>query len=351
MLMNGFGSDMVKAFLKSGKLQAITEYAKIKHPSRKRNVILSTYKGSEVRVFSKEDHIHLMYPEDVSEIQMESVADAIAKGTIFDDAETLDNHTDYITMTNVPMNAMTRNGVDQPKHLKVIISGIIGRMSDDGTLEISLTDMKNGQNFMNQIHELDHCDHEDVRKLVDHYIGTKDHDTLPTDLKEDISDSCEEIKDIKKCDDEDCIDEDDYEYMDMGDGDTKHEEYEHSDHDDDDDDDKHVQEGFFSKKPKRLKPIPRDIIAYITVEINAIQDDNDKAMLAGYACSKIELVDFYLNCIDTQDDRYIVPHTKQYLVQMQTDLNRLLNQILKIRSVDRAQGVWKQDVTLPEGWR
>ena len=345
MLMNGFGSDMVKAFLQTGKLKAITEYAKIKHPSRKKNVILSTYKGSDIRVFSNEDHIHLMYPEDASEIQLESVADAIAKGTIFDDSEDLDNHASYIALTNSPVNAMTRHGIDQPKHLKVVISGIIGRMSDDGTLEISVTDMMNGKNFMDQLHECENCDHGEVNKLVDHYLGTKDHQSLPKELKDDIADSCDEIKDIKKCDDEDPIDDDDYEYMDMGDGDTDHEKFKHSDDDD------HIQEAFFSKKPKKLKPIPRDIVAYITVEMNAIQDSNSQAMIAGYTCSKIELVDFYLNCIDTQDERYIVPHTRQYLVQMQTDLNKLLNQILKIKPINRTQGIWKQGVTLPEGWR
>lgn len=346
MLMNGFGSDMVKSFLKSGKHSAITEYAKIVHPNRKKNVIVSSYTGSDIRVFSKEDHIHLMYPEDVSEIQLESVADAIAKGTIFDDAESLDNHASFVSMANMPMNAMTRNGVDQPKHLKVILTGVIGRMSDDGTLEISLDDMKNGKHFIDQLRESDGKTDE-VNKLVDHYLGAKDHKSFPNDLKDDIADTCDEIKDIKKCDEEEPIDDDDYEYMDMGDGDTKHEKFEHHD----DDDEKHVQEGFFSRKPKRLKPLKRDIVAYITVEMNAIQDSNDQAMLAGYTCSKIELVQFYLDCIDTDDPRYIVPHNRQYLVQMQNDLDRLLNQILKLKPINRAAGIWKQGVTLPEGWR
>ena len=107
------------------------------------------------------------------------------------------------------------------------------------------------------------------------------------------------------------------------------------------------QEGFFTKKPKKLKPIPRDIIPYITIEMNAIQSENDQAMLAGYTCSKLELVDFYLNCIDTQDERYIVPHTRQYLVQMQNDLNRLLAQILRVRPMNKMSRLWKTGVNLP----
>ena len=101
------------------------------------------------------------------------------------------------------------------------------------------------------------------------------------------------------------------------------------------------EEGFLSKKPKKLKPIGRDVVAYITVEMNAIHSSNDQAMLAGYTCSKIELVDFYLTCIDTQDARYIVPHNKQYLEQMKKDLENLLAQILRIRPINRTEQIWR----------
>ena len=110
--------------------------------------------------------------------------------------------------------------------------------------------------------------------------------------------------------------------------------------------DDYVSEGFFNR-PKKLKPIPRNVVAYITVEINAIQDTNDQQMLASYTCAKLELVDFYITCIDTKDERYIVPHTREYLVQMQNDLNRLLTRILQIRPVNRNDNRWK--AILPEG--
>ena len=64
-------------------------------------------------------------------------------------------------------------------------------------------------------------------------------------------------------------------------------------------------------------------------------------MLAGYTCTKIELVDFYLTCIDTQDARYIVPHNKQYLEQMKKDLENLLAQILRIRPINRTEQIWR----------
>lgn len=105
--------------------------------------------------------------------------------------------------------------------------------------------------------------------------------------------------------------------------------------------DKVVEEGFLSKKPKKLKPIGRDVVAYITCEMNDIHSANDQAMLAGYTCSKIELVDWYITCLDTQDPKYMVPHTRQYLVTMKAQLESLLAQILKIRPINRAEQIWR----------
>lgn len=113
-----------------------------------------------------------------------------------------------------------------------------------------------------------------------------------------------------------------------------------------------IAEGFITRRPKKLKPLPaRDIVSYITIEMNNIRDANDQAMLAGYTCSKLELCDFYINCIDTNDDRYVVPHDRAYLVRFQSDLNRLLTQILAIKPINKQDRVWKVNVTYPEGWR
>lgn len=101
------------------------------------------------------------------------------------------------------------------------------------------------------------------------------------------------------------------------------------------------QEGFLTKRPKKLKPIGRDVVAYITCEMNAIHSSNDQAMLAGYTCSKIELVDWYITVLDTQDPKYIVPHTRQYLVTMKAQLESLLAQILKIRPINRSEQIWR----------
>lgn len=113
-----------------------------------------------------------------------------------------------------------------------------------------------------------------------------------------------------------------------------------------------IQEAFLSKRPKKLKDLKmRDTISYITLEISDIRDVNDAQILSGYVCSKLEITDFYISCIDNNDPKYIVPHTRPQLVQFQNDLNRLLTQILKIRPVNRADRTWMVNVNYPEGWR
>ena len=103
---------------------------------------------------------------------------------------------------------------------------------------------------------------------------------------------------------------------------------------------------FSLKRPKHLKAIDvRSIVAYVTVEMNAIKDSNDQAMLAGYVCSKLELIDFYITVLDTHDDRYVVPHSRQYLADGQRQLSDLLTKILKIRPIDKSERIWKAIVS------
>lgn len=71
---------------------------------------------------------------------------------------------------------------------------------------------------------------------------------------------------------------------------------------------------------KKLKKIPRDVIAYISIEAETIKDANDKLMIASYCLSKLEIVEWYIELLDVGSNKYVVPHNKTYLVQMRTDL-------------------------------
>lgn len=187
---------------------------------------------------------------------------------------------------------------------------------------------------------------EDNEKLPTDNDGEKEED-ISVDDPDDSEDEDAEEADM----DEDDDDEDD-DAEDSDDDEDDDEDDEDEDNDENEDEDEIVEEGFISKRPKKLKPLKaRETVSYITVELNAIRDANDQAMLSGYICSKLELVDFYINCLDTQDDRYVVPHNRAYLVQFQTDLNRLLTQVLAIKPINKQDRLWQVNVNYPEGWR
>ena len=51
---------------------------------------------------------------------------------------------------------------------------------------------------------------------------------------------------------------------------------------------------FWSKKgPEKLKKIPYDLVSYIAIETDAIQDNNDRQMLSSYCLNKLETVKWY----------------------------------------------------------
>ena len=71
---------------------------------------------------------------------------------------------------------------------------------------------------------------------------------------------------------------------------------------------------FWSKKgPEKLKKIPYDLVSYIAIETDAIQDNNDRQMLSSYCLNKLETVKWYLALLDAGSEKYIVPHTKSEL--------------------------------------
>ena len=308
-----------------------------------------------------------------------------------------------IERNTLPYNAMINAGKDVPHHVKPMIAVIIGKMDVDGVFDINNADRANGENFLKDAVATKDADNKNnINDVVNNYLDYDKEAPYTKDLGGMVHGLDKELDDIHDTDFEDAISDEDvvdsYDDFDIEalekDADDKKEEDEDDDNDnndddndsddddsEDDDDDKKdepveestdvademteanddativtptdtveecgdnscdiEQEGFLTKKPKKLKPIGRDVVAYITCEMNDIRSANDQAMLAGYTCSKIELVDFYLTVLDTQDARYIVPHNKTYLLTMKADLERLLAQILKIRPINRSEQIWR----------
>lgn len=88
---------------------------------------------------------------------------------------------------------------------------------------------------------------------------------------------------------------------------------------------KMLQEKFGVKK---LKKIPKDLVAYITIEAECIRDANDKMMIASYCLSKLEIVEWYIELLEVGSKKYIVPHTRAELNTIHTQLLACYKKIL-----------------------
>lgn len=89
---------------------------------------------------------------------------------------------------------------------------------------------------------------------------------------------------------------------------------------------RYLQEKFGVKK---LKKLPVDLVAYITIETESIRDANDKMMIASYCLGKIEIVEWYIELIDVGSKKYVVPHTKPYLDSVRTQLLACYKKIME----------------------
>ena len=444
-------NEIVKGLLNQKKYDVITEYAKLQHGNDNADVIVKEYTGANVRLCKNSDgNIEIYYPKDADTVMESTIAEAISNGTIFDDAEEVDNNATMIEKTVIPCAAMANKGYNEPEAVKKVIAIVIGKMDDNGRFGVSDTDRQNGVNFVKDITYADPGNDQEVRDVINNYTEKENDETYDSVVGKDMSKLKGELEDIEDVDYDDTINDDadtveDYGDYDMEefekenesnnedeegkeddddtedsgsddvsgddsdgdddstelpddsdsddsdsddddseddesddtsgdeDEDTTEDEEDSDDSSDNDDDDEPViestdeksrvdkliddkveenkkyeayKESFLTKKPKKLKPIGRDTVAYITVMMNDIHSANDQAMLAGYTCNKIELVDFYITSLDTQDPKYIVPHTRQYLINLKNDLEILLARILRIRPVNRSEQIWR--VNYPE---
>ena len=72
---------------------------------------------------------------------------------------------------------------------------------------------------------------------------------------------------------------------------------------------KEIVESFFqfTRKMRRIDPAELD---YIAVEIQNIRTTDDKMMVISYIHSKLDIVDYYIQLIDSGSKNYIIPHTR-----------------------------------------
>ena len=90
-------------------------------------------------------------------------------------------------------------------------------------------------------------------------------------------------------------------------------------------------------KVKKLKKLPADLVAYISIEAECIKDANDKMMIASYCISKIEIVEWYIELLEVGSKKYIVPHTLPYLQTLRTQLLACYKKIMDVKIVPPSQ--------------
>ena len=104
--------------------------------------------------------------------------------------------------------------------------------------------------------------------------------------------------------------------------------------------------GFFGVK--KLKKISYDLVSYIQIECEAINDANDKMIISSYCLSKLETVNWYIELLEVGSKKYIVPHTKAQLENIREQLMACHKRIMStpVRNADRPL----IDIQYPKGY-
>ena len=109
---------------------------------------------------------------------------------------------------------------------------------------------------------------------------------------------------------------------------------------------KYVTEGFFSRVNK-LKRIDPASIDYIGLEIGNIRNNDDKMLVLSLIYNKLDTVNYYINILDSKNNRYIVPHSRESLINMKNLLNKYREMVLSRPLPEIKYGL---TIQYPEGY-
>ena len=100
--------------------------------------------------------------------------------------------------------------------------------------------------------------------------------------------------------------------------------------------------------PMKLKKIPYDLVSYIQIECEAINDANDKMIISSYCLGKLETVNWYIELLEVGSKKYIVPHSKSELENIKAQLLACHKRIMEtpIPKADRPL----LDIRYPKGY-
>ena len=128
-------TQIIRQLMHNKKYDAVTEFAKINSSDRDEVILVREYAGDCARLLKRDNEIYILCPKEMDIVQEEGIADSIANGTIFDDASLLEDQSDYMQKTILPMAAISNKHGIEPKKIKVMITGVMGRINDGGNIE------------------------------------------------------------------------------------------------------------------------------------------------------------------------------------------------------------------------
>lgn len=111
-------------------------------------------------------------------------------------------------------------------------------------------------------------------------------------------------------------------------------------------DDFYASEAFWSRTHKMKRIDPADI-DYIGLEVNNIKSNDDKMMIVSYIYNKLDTIDYYLALIDSKNPKYIIPHSRESLVQMRKTLDNYRLAAINRKLPEIKYGV---HIQFPEGY-
>jgi hypothetical protein len=100
---------------------------------------------------------------------------------------------------------------------------------------------------------------------------------------------------------------------------------------------------------KKLKKISDYLVTYVQNTGAEAQNSAEKERIISYAQSKIKIIDWYMALIDNDSEKYIVPHSKNYLNEIKEQLLTAIQEI-KDRRIPEIKKIGSIIIEYPEGY-
>ncbi len=102
-------------------------------------------------------------------------------------------------------------------------------------------------------------------------------------------------------------------------------------------------------RKKKLRKIPYDLVSYIQIETECIRDANDKMMIASYCLGKLQTVNWYIQLLETGNEKYSIPHPLPELETIRDQLQACYQQIMAVRLIQPGDRPYL-DIKYPPGF-